>query len=233
MQLGIKERIIGVLCGWIPLVNIIALARIIFTVSEEVRFETEKNILNAKRASSKVCATKYPLLLVHGVFFRDFKYLNYWGRIPDELKKNSARIYYGNHQSALSVAESAAELTARIKEIVSETGYEKLNIIAHSKGGLDCRYAIAFLDAAPYIASLTTINTPHRGCEFADYLLSKMPKKAVLDIASAYNAALKRLGDSSPDFLAAVNDLTSASCTARDIAMREAEIRSDIFLCKA
>ena len=229
VQLGIKERIIGVLCGWIPLVNIIALARIIFTVSEEVRFETEKNILNAKRASSKVCATKYPLLLVHGVFFRDFKYLNYWGRIPDELKKNSARIYYGNHQSALSVAESAAELTARIKEIVSETGYEKLNIIAHSKGGLDCRYAIAFLDAAPYIASLTTINTPHRGCEFADYLLSKMPKKAVLDIASAYNAALKRLGDSSPDFLAAVNDLTSASCTARDIAMREAGNTSDIF----
>ena len=129
VQLGIKERIIGVLCGWIPLVNIIALARIIFTVSEEVRFETEKNILNAKRASSKVCATKYPLLLVHGVFFRDFKYLNYWGRIPDELKKNSARIYYGNHQSALSVAESAAELTARIKEIVSETGCEKHELL--------------------------------------------------------------------------------------------------------
>jgi len=232
VQLGIKERIIGALCGWIPLVNVIALARIITIADEEIKFETGKNIADAKRASSHICDTKYPLLLVHGVFFRDFKYLNYWGRIPAALEKNGARIYYGNHQSALSVAGSAAELTARIKEIVSETGCEKVNIIAHSKGGLDCRYAIAFLDAAPYIASLTTVNTPHRGCEFADYLLSKLPKKAVSEIALTYNNALRKLGDTSPDFMAAVNDLTAESCKARDITMTEVGNESGI-LCQS
>lgn len=122
------------------------------------------------RCGERVCATKYPILLVHGVFFRDFKYLNYWGRIPKELEKNGARIYYGNHNSASSVAESAKQLKARILEITKESGCEKVNIIAHSKGGLDVRYMLSDGEAAERVASLTTINTPHRGCRFADYL---------------------------------------------------------------
>ena len=28
--------------------------------------------------------------MVHGVFFRDFRYFNYWGRIPKELKRHGA-----------------------------------------------------------------------------------------------------------------------------------------------
>ena len=35
------------------------------------------------------------------------------------------------------------------------------------------RAALALTDIVPYVASLTTINTPHRGCQFADYLLGK------------------------------------------------------------
>lgn len=77
--------------------------------------------------------------MVHGVFFRDFRYLDYWGRIPAELEKNGTVIYYGNHQSAASVADSGAEIAARIKAVLQETGSEKVNIIAHSKGGLDSR----------------------------------------------------------------------------------------------
>ena len=141
-----------------------------------------------------MCKTKYPLLLVHGVVFRDFKYFNYWGRIPEELEQNGAVIYYGNHQSAASVIASGDELAKRIKEIVQESGCEKLNIIAHSKGGLDCRYAIAKLNIAPYVASLTTINTPHRGCIFADYLLEKIPEKIKQKVAQGYNTALRNLG---------------------------------------
>ena len=58
--------------------------------------------------------------------------------------------------------------------IVRETGCEKVNVIAHSKGGLDTKYAIAKLGMNKHIASLTTINTPHNGCEFADYLLTEI-----------------------------------------------------------
>ncbi len=212
VQLGIKRRVIGLLLGPLPVLHLFALYQIVKVCYDEVRFENEKGILNEKRKAGRICDTKYPLLLVHGVFFRDFKHVNYWGRIPKELEINGARIYYGNHQSALSVADSGREIAERVKEIVDETGCGKVNVIAHSKGGLDCRFAISEFGADRYIASLTTINTPHRGCVFADYLLSKAPEAIKNSAAKAYNAALKKLGDEDPDFLSAVNDLTASHC---------------------
>lgn len=216
IQLGIKLRLLGVLFGWIPVVNLFFLLKIIRIASKEVAFESEKKRINAKRKDEQVCRTKYPLLFVHGVFFRDFKYLNYWGRVSDELGENGAVIYYGNHQSASSVEDSANELSERIRSIVRETGCGKVNIIAHSKGGLDCRYAIdqlgIQLGIEDYVASLTTINTPHRGCVFADTLIQKSSDNMRNYIARKYNATLKELGDSNPDFLAAVSCLTASYC---------------------
>lgn len=212
LQIGMKWRIIGVVCAWIPVVNLFVLCKIIRIASWECQFESQKIQLNQTRTAQQLCKTKYPLLMVHGVFFRDFKYFNYWGRIPKELEAHGAEIYYGNHQSAASVEDSAKELAGRIESIVKETGCEKVNIIAHSKGGLDCRYAISQLGMDQYAASLTTINTPHRGCVFADYLLNVLPTAVKEKVAAAYNTALKKLGDENPDFLAAVTDLTASSC---------------------
>lgn len=223
LQLGIKHRVIGILCGMIPIVHLLALNKTIKITLEEVRFETEKDIINKNRENQQICKTKYPVLFVHGVFFRDIKNLNYWGRIPKELIRNGATVFYGEHQSALSVKDSAMELTTRIKQILKETGCEKVNIIAHSKGGLDCRYALAYTDIAPYVASLTTINTPHRGCDFADYLLSKISPKIKNRIASTYNSAALKLGDTTPDFMAAVNDLTAETCVELDKEMQAPE----------
>ena len=216
VQLGIKHRVLAALCGWIPLVNLWYLAKILRICSDEVEFETQKWELDEVRAESEVCKTKYPLLMVHGVFFRDFRYLNYWGRIPKELRRNGATVYYGQQQSAAAVEDSGKELAERIRQIVEETGCGKVNIIAHSKGGLDSRAAIAHCGMAPYVATLTTINTPHRGCIFAEYLLGKVPQAARLKIAAAYNATMKQVGDPNPDFLAAVTDLTESACLARN-----------------
>lgn len=211
-QLGIRWRVLGVVCGWIPVVHLIMLHVIIKTTGQEVKMEKMRAKRNKKRAKQEICRTKYPLLMVHGVFFRDFEHLNYWGRIPEELEKNGARIYYGNHNSASAVRDSAEQLAARVHEIIDKTGCEKVNIIAHSKGGLDSRAMIALTDAAPYVASLTTINTPHRGCQFADYLLNKIPAKQQKAVEKAYNAGAAKLGDVNPDFLAAVHDLTFENC---------------------
>ncbi len=216
VQLGMKHRVLGALCGWIPLVNVWYLVKIIHICSNEVEFETEKWELDEVRAKSEICKTKYPLLLVHGVFFRDFRYFNYWGRIPKALIRNGATVYYGQQQSAASVEDSGRELAARIRQIVEESGCEKVNIIAHSKGGLDSRAAVAHCGMAPYVATLTTINTPHRGCIFAEYLLGKVPETVRKKIAAAYNATLKKVGDPNPDFLAAVTDLTERACLDRN-----------------
>lgn len=214
VQLGIKWRIFILLLWWIPILNLVLLHKICRVVKDEYAFETEKKLQNEIRKCNETCKTNYPIVLVHGVFFRDRKYLNYWGRIPGELIRNGAQIFYGGQQSAARTADAAAELTRNIMQIIHDTGCEKVNIIAHSKGGLESRYAISRLGLAPYVASLTTINTPHRGCAFVDWLLEKMPKCACDWIAKRYNSIMKSLGDTNPDFYAAVCDLTSQHCAA-------------------
>ncbi len=216
VQIGFKHRVLGIIFSWIPGLNIYYLFKLIHIAEEEVEFESEKMCIDAARADEKICKTKYPILLVHGIFFRDFRYLNYWGRIPEALERNGAEIYYGEQQSAASIADCGQEIADRIQAIVQSSGCEKVNIIAHSKGGLDSRTAISLLGAAPYVASLTTINTPHDGCLFAEYLLEKIPDKARNSIADTYNATLKKLGDHAPDFLHAVKDLTASACAQRN-----------------
>jgi triacylglycerol lipase len=212
LQLGIKWRVLLFFFWWVPVVNFILLAKICRMIRNEYEFENVKNELNETRQENEICRTRYPLLLVHGVFFRDFRYFSYWGRIPKELKKNGAAVYLGEQQSASSVRASAQELAMRIEQLVRETGCGKVNIIAHSKGGLDARYAVSRLGMDRYVASLTTVNTPHRGCIFADRLLDKASDPLKNSLARKYNAALKKLGDPNPDFLAAVADLTASSC---------------------
>ncbi|MEE0264228.1 MAG: triacylglycerol lipase [Acutalibacteraceae bacterium] len=212
VQLGVEKRAWGIILGMVPVANLIMLFKIIHTVRSEVRLEADKIKLNEKRKENAICSTKYPILLVHGVFFRDSKMLNYWGRVPGELIKNGAEIYYGQHESASSVADSAEQIYDRIKYITEKTGCEKVNIIAHSKGGLDSRYAISVLGASKYVATLTTVNTPHRGCLFVDNLLNVAPENMVGKIADTYNSSAVALGDTQPDFIAAVSDLTDHAC---------------------
>lgn len=211
-QLGFKLRLAGILCGMVPVANLVALIFIIKVAAEECLFEIRKDRINKKRQQEQVCATKYPILLVHGVFFRDSAFFNYWGRIPAELEANGAAVFYGNQPSAASIAACAAELKERIDRITAQTGAEKVNIIAHSKGGLDSRYAISKLGAASKVASLTTINTPHRGCLFAEHLLTVISPKIQATVAKTYNSALKNFGEYNADFLAAVRDLTDSHC---------------------
>ena len=219
VQLGIKTRVLGIILGWVPIANIIMLLKIVGICSREIKTETELIKRDSLRHYQKVCKTKYPILLVHGVFFRDSEHLNYWGRIPAELEKNGATIFYGEHNSAAAVKDSAVELEKKINEIIEKTGCEKVNIIAHSKGGLDSRVLISNSDK--YVASLTTINTPHRGCEFADYFLGKIPVDVQNKIAAKYNSVASRLGDVNPDFLAAVTDLTASACRARNEEIKD------------
>lgn len=86
-QLGLRWRILGIICGWIPIAQLIMLHIIIKTALAEVKTERAKLRTNSLRNTEQICWTKYPILLVYGVFFRDFEHLNYWGRIPTELQK--------------------------------------------------------------------------------------------------------------------------------------------------
>ncbi|SMO45922.1 esterase/lipase family protein [Gracilimonas mengyeensis] len=58
-----------------------------------------------------------------------------------------------------------------INQFCEKYGCEKVNVIAHSMGGLDMRYALSKLDIADKVDSLTTLATPHHGSSLADLVL--------------------------------------------------------------
>ena len=218
-QLSVVQRVLLIMFWWLPGINYFIVRSGEKTAWEEFERETARIELDNTRAENEICKTKYPILLVHGIFFRDLNYFNYWGRIPKELIKNGAQIYYGKHRSAASVQECGEELYRRICEITDSTGCGKVNIIAHSKGGLDVRYAASLPGACERIASITTINSPHCGCNYADYLIKKLPSGVFAFISAKYNAALSRLGEKNSDFAAGVRDLTAKSCAERNSSL--------------
>ncbi len=208
-QVKIRDYVLLLMFWWCPVVNIFLVRKYYQTARREYIIEADRIELDNARAENEVCSTKYPIILVHGIFFRDWQLVNYWGRIPATLIKNGAKVYYGKQQSSLAVADSAAELKKTILDVIKDSGAEKVNIIAHSKGGLDSRYAISCLGMDKYVATLTTMNTPHEGCDMVDYLLEKVPDGLKSFLENKYNTVFHKLGDTAPDFMAGVNDLSA------------------------
>ncbi|MDR1564904.1 MAG: alpha/beta hydrolase [Oscillospiraceae bacterium] len=154
------------------------------------------------------CATKYPVIMLHGVGIRELPWMDSWGRIPAALAERGAKIHNGQHDAWGSIESNAASLKAQIKHLVSRSGCGKVNIIAHSKGGLDARYMISALGMEKYVASLTTIATPHRGLAVMDKICEHLP--LLLDaVAFSSNIFYKAIGDSAPDFRHVCHEFTT------------------------
>ena len=212
-RLGIVKRVLLVLNLWIPVVNLFLMLWLCRAARDEYDHECYREEARRVRAERDVCRTRYPLLLVHGVGFRDLKYFNYWGRIPRELQRNGAAVYYGHQQAWGTIEDNAEAIRAKILEIQTETGCEKVNIIAHSKGGLDARYLITRLGMGEAVASLTTISTQHRGSELLD-LLGKLPDGLYRKICGMVDAAFRKVGDRAPDACTASRQLAPAFAEA-------------------
>lgn len=225
-QVKILWYVILLFTWYIPLVNCIVFRKFYKAARSEYYFEQAKLDLDAARKENEICKTKYPILMVHGIFFRDWQVINYWGRVPNELIRNGAEVYYGKQQSSNKVSVSATEVAERIKEVIAETGAEKVNIIAHSKGGLDSRYAISHLGMDKYVATLTTINTPHYGCKFVDMLLGKIPESIQGFVDRKYNKLFTSLGDKDPSFLDGVYDLTYKNCSELNASTPDSQLVS-------
>ena len=127
------------------------------------------------------------------------------------MKKHGAQVYYGHQEAAGSIRANAEHLGAMIRKVCEETACEKVNIIAHSKGGLDARYAISCGGMEEYVASLTMLNVPNRGSYIIDKLC-KLPEGFYRFLAKVFNWAFRKIGDENPDFYAATRELTLAAC---------------------
>lgn len=119
------------------------------------------------------CATKYPIVLSHGMGYTAGGLLGigYWYNIPSKLTSNGAKVYISNQTAMAATSDRAAQLKTFVQSVLATTGAAKVNVIGHSQGGLDARYMISNLGMAPYVASLTTVASPNRGSSVADVIL--------------------------------------------------------------
>ncbi|KAI7898595.1 Alpha/Beta hydrolase protein [Cokeromyces recurvatus] len=115
-----------------------------------------------------------PIVLCHGLYGFDklgpdafpLLQIHYWGGIENALAKLGAKVIVTKVPSTGSIWLRAYTLHQILKSILKED----INFVAHSMGGLDCRYLITHMLDRPYkIKSLTTISTPHRGSPVMDW----------------------------------------------------------------
>lgn len=164
--------------------------------------------MQASNSTLSYCDTNYPVILVSGLGFQDqHRLLNYWGNIPDFLKKHGCAVYTAQQDAFNSVTDNAIKLKFRILDILAQTKSEKINIIGHSKGGLEGRYLISKLGMFENVSSLTTLGTPHRGTYLADIILGRVPLPKVAT-AQLVNLYATLIGDKRPDSLRATLQIT-------------------------
>ena len=75
---------------------------------------------------------RYPIMLIHGIGYKDEDYEHYWGRIPEFLKKHGAKIYFGNQDAFGNIEHNAAQIKISAEKALAETGADKLNPVSYT-----------------------------------------------------------------------------------------------------
>ncbi|AHL31937.1 alpha/beta hydrolase [Pseudomonas brassicacearum] len=123
---------------------------------------------------SQRCATRYPLVLVPGMFgFIRLVLYPYWYGIVSALRRGGAVVVTVKVSPLHSSEVRGEQLLARIEEILRQTGAQKVNLIGHSQGSLTARYAAA--KRPDRVASVTSVAGTNHGSELADYLQAHYP----------------------------------------------------------
>ncbi len=105
-----------------------------------------------------------PVVLVHGLFgFDRIGTLHYFRGIARHLDSLGCHA----HAVRLPRVASVPARAARLVELIDKLGHERVDVIAHSLGGLDARYALSKLGLATRVRTLVTIGTPHHGTPLA------------------------------------------------------------------
>jgi len=115
---------------------------------------------------------KYPILLCHG--YGAIASLVKPSPLYDVallLRSHNVLTFAPNIVPYAKIETRAKSWVKLIKELTDDLPGGKVNIVAHSMGGLDMRYALSKLDIAHNVSSLTTVSTPHHGTSLAELTL--------------------------------------------------------------
>ncbi len=144
--------------------------------------------------------TRHPIVLAHGWLGFDRIGLpqlghDYFRGVPMRLRALGHSVHVARVSPIASIRVRAGQLTRQIEQL----GAKRVNIIAHSMGGLDARLAISRLGLGAHVASLTTIGTPHHGTPLADMAVNWGDWRSLRRLLAALGADVDGLYDVSTD----------------------------------
>jgi len=142
------------------------------------------SLVNTATAQSPICnngvvtsgspSHALPVILIHG--YKENS--NVWSAWEDLLLQNNIPFctvsflpsfnFLSDYDACGSAAEHAKDIEQIVQTVKDVTGKDKVNIVAHSKGGLDARLYLANNLSNNNIANLIMIGTPNKGTQLAD-----------------------------------------------------------------
>ncbi len=186
-------------------------------VKSVVMFVMAMMVLPAPSWAAGYTETKYPIVLVHGLFgFDNIGPVDYWYGIPSALRSDGARVYVTQVAAANSTEVRGEQLLTQVKQILAVTGASKVNLIGHSHGGPTIRYVASV--RPDLVASATSVGGVNRGSKVADVLLGVAPagslsNTVLVSITNGLAQVISFLSGKptlSQDSLAAANSLSTA-----------------------
>lgn len=125
---------------------------------------------------------KHPIVLVHGstasganLTIGPFNLGPYWAGIAEEIGATGTEVKIVHLPTDASIGERAAVLKNFLE---TDMKGQMVNIVGHSLGGLDARYAATVL-GSNQMASITTIGTPHLGSPLADWAAGQIDRRGL------------------------------------------------------
>jgi triacylglycerol esterase/lipase EstA (alpha/beta hydrolase family) len=121
-------------------------------------------------------ATRFPVVMVHGwTGFGEIGPVEYFYGVYDDLMPRGYLLYIAELDPYNSTEVRSGQLAAQIDDFLVRGRARKVDIVAHSQGGLDARRAVSTLMYGDSVGALATIATPHRGTVIADIALGTLP----------------------------------------------------------
>ena len=109
-----------------------------------------------------------PIVLVHGIVDNHSTFTVLRRALRRRGFERVVSVDYG--WLATDLQTLAARLSAEVARVCIQAGYEQVNVVAHSMGGLVARYYVQRLGGDARVHTLVTMGTPHAGTRWADGL---------------------------------------------------------------
>lgn len=170
----------------------------------------------ATLANSGYTETRYPIVLVHGIFgFDHIANIDYFYGIPQALSKDGATVFVAQVAAANRSEVRGEQLLAQVETILALTGQDKVNLIGHSQGSPTARYVASV--RPDLVVSVTSVGGVNWGSRVADIVRNTVPEDSISEalavkITNAFVNLINLLSGGKgleQDVLAALDTLTT------------------------